>query len=84
MEKELVKEAMKIIMDGVFESINNMVEVGLDEEKEKFKVTLLISNFINVLRENNINDDIENIFNSYFLDKINIEVNKYIGDRYYE
>ena len=67
------------IVRNICDCYVDVLMAGLEEETEKFPLTLCIIDFITKLREKNIVYKIDDIFISTFLDKVNIETDNYIG-----
>jgi hypothetical protein len=75
MEEDILEKMISDIANSYYE----LLKIGIEEGKEQFRVTILVADFMASLREQNILDCIDDVFNSSFLDKINFEANKYIG-----
>lgn len=77
-------EVKKYIAKEIAETYYNMLLDGFEEQKESFKLTLSIIEFISRLKENNIKFDyrLDNILGEPLIDLMYLEAKSFIGRRH--
>lgn len=76
-------EVKKYIAKEIAETYYNMLLDGFEEQKDSFKLTLSIIEFISRLKEDNIKFDyrLDNILGEPLIDLMYLEVKSFIGRR---
>lgn len=77
-------EVKKYIAKEIAETYYNMLLDGFEEQKESFKLTLSIIEFISRLKENKIKFDyrLDNILGEPLIDLMYLEAKSFIGRRH--
>ena len=75
MNEEVRENIAKFLCEGYF----NVLMTAFEEQQDVLPITMCIINFMEKLNERTIFYKLDYVFNSDFIDKMQVEVDRFIG-----